>query len=109
MSIAEISQLSLSPDTGNQLVILHFGDSNTHNDLVLTLISKKNEDLVGELVGVLGSAFAKKLGRPLNVMSANLLRARSGKQVKMISVPAGASGPNATFVKNKDGSVNYVL
>jgi len=104
--LVDIMKLSLSPDAGNQVVIIQLRGNN--NDLVLSLNSAKNEDLSGELVGILSSAYSKKMGRNLEVLASNRLTARSGKTEKIISISPGASsGPNSTFVKNKDGTVTY--
>jgi len=104
--LVDIMKLSLSPDAGNQVVIIQLRGNN--NDLVLSLNSSKNEDLSGELVGILSSAYSKKMGRNLEVLASNRLTARSGKTEKIISISPGASsGPNSTFVKNKDGTVTY--
>ena len=72
----------------------------------MNLNSGKNEDLLGELVGNLGAAFNKKLGRILDVSASNQINAKSGKTTKIISL-APNSGPNSTFVKNKDGTVTF--
>ena len=103
--LVDVMKLSLSPDAGNQLIIIQLRGNN--NDLVLSLNSSKNEDLCGELVGILSSIYSKKMGRNLEVFASNRLTARSGKAEKIISISSGASGTNSTFVKNKDGTVTY--
>ena len=45
LNLSDISSISLSPDDGNQLVLVHLQGS---NDMVLAMKSKKNEDLTGE-------------------------------------------------------------
>jgi len=103
--LVDVMKLSLSPDAGNQVIIIQLRGNN--NDLVLSLNSSKNEDLCGELVGILSSIYCKKMGRNLEVFASNRLTARSGKAEKIISISSGASGANSTFVKNKDGTVTY--
>ena len=103
--LVDVMKLSLSPDAGNQVIIIQLRGNN--NDLVLSLNSSKNEDLCGELVGILSSIYSKKMGRNLEVFASNRLTARSGKAEKIISISSGASGTNSTFVKNKDGTVTY--
>ena len=41
----DVSGVSLSPDDGNQLVVVHVKNQ---SDLVLALKSRRNEDLTGE-------------------------------------------------------------
>ena len=72
---------------------------------LLLLFYSKNEDVIGEVLGVLASQYLKKLGRNLEVKSSNNLTARSGKNHKSILVQS--SGPNATFSKNKDGTIIF--
>jgi hypothetical protein len=103
LPLADVTQVSLSPDAGNQLVVIHLRGS---NDLVMSMNSGKSEDLSGELVGVLAASYEKRMGRNLEIVTSNVLRARSGKNIKPITV-LGLAGPNATFVRNKDGSVVY--
>ena len=104
--LAEINQLCLTPNAGNQAVVIRFRKESL-NDLVFSLASLKNEDLTGELVGILSSAFKKKLGRNLDIQSSNALSYKSQKSNKTIMISNGASGPNSTFIKNKDGTVSY--
>ena len=102
--LVDVTSISLSPDTGNQLIIIHLRGQN--NDLVMSLNSAKAEDLSGEVVGILASNYTKKIGRNLEVVASNVLRARSGKTMKPVTV-YGLTSHNATFVKNKDGTITY--
>jgi len=102
--LSDILSVSISPDAGNQLLIIHLKQTGPNNDLILKL-NCKNEDVIGEVLGVLASQYLKKLGRNLEVKSSNNLTARSGKNHKSILVQS--SGPNATFSKNKDGTIIF--
>lgn len=62
--ISDLTGISLSPEDGNSLVLIHLHHA---NDLVLSLHSRNNEDYTGELVGVMADHFRKKLNRSLNV------------------------------------------
>jgi len=102
--LSDILSVSISPDAGNQLLIIHLKQTGPNNDLILKL-NCKNEDVIGEVLGVLASQYLKKLGRNLEVKSSNHLTARSGKNNKTILVQS--TGPNATFSKNKDGTIIF--
>ena len=65
----------------------------------------RNEDLVGEVVGVVAAQYLKKMGKPLDVTVSNQLKARSGKNSKPVNILS--SGTNATFSRNKDGTIIY--
>ena len=100
--MSDVTGLSLSPDDGNQLILVHLKSS---NDLVLSLTSKKNEDLTGEAVGVLCAHFSKMMNRPLPVSVSNELKAKSGKKSKVVSVQAAAA--DTGFAKAADGGILY--
>ena len=104
--LVDITQISLSPDAGNQVIVIRFRQD-SQNDLVFSLNSLKNEDLTGELIGILSSTFTKKLGRKLEVLASNNLSYKSQKNNKTVVVSTGATGPSSTFAKNKDGTVTY--
>ena len=103
LPLASITKLSISPDAGNEVFVISL-NAKSQNDFVMSF--NANEDLIGELVGTLSSVYHKKMGRNLDIFVSNILRAQSGKNVKSISV-SGASGPNATFFANKDGTITY--
>jgi hypothetical protein len=66
--------------------VLHLRPPN--NDLVLTLTTLKGEDIVGELVGILGSKYLRIMGRTLDVQVLTfvlILRHLSGVDV-MITI-----------------------
>ena len=100
--MSDVTGISLSPDDGNQLILVHLKSS---NDLVLSLTSKKNEDLTGEAVGVLCAHFSKMMNRPLPVSVSNELKAKSGKKSKVVSVQAAAA--DTGFAKAADGGILY--
>eukprot|EP00095_Tigriopus_kingsejongensis_P004033 maker-scaffold5_size1054832-snap-gene-3.11 protein:Tk04033 transcript:maker-scaffold5_size1054832-snap-gene-3.11-mRNA-1 annotation:"hypothetical protein CAPTEDRAFT_167519" len=100
---SDITGLSLSPDEGNGLVLIHLKSS---NDLVLSLQSKKGEDLTGELVGILADHYLKMLGRPLTVKVSNQMEAKSGKRCKVVSVQTAASD-GGEFAKSANGGIIY--
>ena len=54
-SLSDVKSISLSPDAGTQLVVIGFSPASGHNDLIMSLVSAKGHDLVGEVVGVLAS------------------------------------------------------
>ena len=76
LNLADVTGVSLSPDDGNQLVVVHIKNN---SDLVLSLKSRKNEDLTGELIGVLTAHFDKAFGRSLSVRVSNELEATTGQ------------------------------
>ena len=86
LNLADVTGVSLSPDDGNQLVVVHIKNN---SDLVLSLKSRKNEDLTGELIGVLTAHFDKAFGRSLSVRVSNELAILSG----CISKGLTANGP----------------
>ncbi len=76
--------------------------------MVLSLKSSKREDLSGELVGVLCSAYSKLMGRRLDIVTSNNIKFKSNKSTKSITVlGGGADSDNPSFIKNKDGSIVY--
>lgn len=99
---SDIISISLSPDQGNELILIHLKSS---NDLVLSLQSKRGEDLTGELVGVLADHYLKMLGRPLNVRVSNQMEAKSGKRNKVVTVQAAADSTG--FTKAANGGIIY--
>jgi hypothetical protein len=69
---SDVTQVSISPDGGNELVVLQLRPPN--NDLVLSMMTTKGEDVIGELIGVFGSKYRRMLGRNLDVqVSSNIL------------------------------------
>jgi hypothetical protein len=103
-SLTDVTRLSMSPDDGNQLVVVHLHGT---SDLLLTLKSARNEDLTGELVGVLTAQFKKMLNKQLDVTVSNQLRVSQGKSMKEVSVrpegEAAAGDAKDGFAKNKSG------
>jgi len=108
VSLSEVESVSLSPDDGNQLVVIHLRE---HNDLILSLVSSKNEDLVGELVAVLATHYARLTSRELPVVAANVLRFHSGKKTQSITINArqvmgGGEDSAAAAAANGGGGQN---
>lgn len=56
--LGDVRAISLSPDPGNQLVVVGFSPASGHNDLIMSLVSAKGDDLVGEAVGVIASRYS---------------------------------------------------
>ena len=69
---------STSPDDGNQLAVVHLRDG---SDLVLALHHPRGEDLIGEVVAVLGHQFNKVLQRELDLKVSNHLTAKAKNKV----------------------------
>ena len=103
LPLASITKLSISPDAGNQVLVMSFNAKN-QNDFVMSLVDP--EDLIGELIGTLSSIYQKKMGRTLEIYTSNILTAQTKKNYRTISV-SGPSGPNSTFFANKDGTITY--
>lgn len=104
VKMGDVTQISLSPDTGNQLVVLHMRSPS--NDLVLSLNSYRGEDLIGELVGVFGTKYLRMMGRNLDIQANNFIKFRSGKSVKTVAVRNNPEG-RTEFIKSKDGAIAY--
>jgi len=100
--LSDVSRVSISPDVGNQVLIIHLNKNNS-NDLILSL-NCPNEDLSGEVLGVLASQLAKKFNKKLDVFVSNQLQAKSGN-FKTINIQS--SGPGANFTKTKEGTIIY--
>ena len=116
VNLADVESVSLSPDEGNQLVVVHLRQP--ANDLIMSLTSLKQEDLVGELVGVLASRYARLTAKQLPVTASNVLKFQSGKKVQSITINArqvdGLTSPmnnnnnyQSEFVKSKSGGIVY--
>ena len=99
-SLKDVTQISLSPDTGNQLVVIHMKPPS--NDLILSLQSPDEDDLVGELVGCTISRYNRLAAgnQTINVTSSNILKVKSGKKVQSITINArqvGGFSPDTTL------------
>lgn len=121
MSLGDVRSVSISPDAGNQLLVVHFTPSSGHNDLVMSLTSAKaGQDLVGEAVAVLVDRLdrLKNGSSSLNVTANNVLQFMSNKKAQSITVHAHASAENnnsgtaassgaCQFIRSKGGGVVY--
>jgi len=122
VSLSDVKSISLSPDAGNQLVLIGFSQTSGQNDLIMSLVSAKGEDLVGEVVGVLASSLNRLGAPPLPVKVSNVLQFQSGKKVQAITINArpltdnnnpqdqgttGGGNLSSQFIKSKGGGVVY--
>jgi len=122
--LGEVRNISLSPDPGNQLIVIGFSPVSGHNDLIMSLVSAKGDDLVGEAVGVISSRHARlSVDDPLLVKVSNILQFQSGKKIQSITINAravtdnnnpsggGNLGPSSLtqnqFIRSKGGGVVY--
>ncbi|XP_018562187.1 myosin-IA isoform X2 [Anoplophora glabripennis] len=104
VAIGELTGLSVSPGH-DQLVVLHCPGG---NDLVVSLHCQKQEDRIGECVGVICNRYSQIKNAELPVKVSKTISCSLGGKQRLINIQVSAAEQRPTF--KKDGSnVAYVL
>nr|CAD7577169.1 unnamed protein product [Timema californicum] len=102
--IQEVTGLSVSPGR-DQLLVIH---SSKGNDLVVSLVTARNEDRVGELVAVLSSLYSRLRDTDLAVTVASRFQCMLGNKSRPLRVEVSQDVQEPNFKKEGD-TIVYVL
>ncbi|XP_050300495.1 unconventional myosin ID isoform X2 [Anthonomus grandis grandis] len=102
--LKDLTGISVSPGQ-DQLIVLHCPGG---NDLVVSLHCLKQEDRIGECVGILCNRFHQLRNTDLPVQVSKAIQCSLGRKQRMIRIQVAAEAQNATF--KKDGNdIVYML
>nr|CAI5842506.1 unnamed protein product [Callosobruchus analis] len=104
VAISDLTGLSVSPGR-DQLIVLHCPGG---NDLVVSLHTPKQEDRVGECVGVLCNKYYQLKNADLPVRVTKTIACSLGGKQKMINIKVSAAEQQPTF-KKEGNSIAYLL
>uniref|UniRef100_A0AC34RPG4 Uncharacterized protein n=1 Tax=Panagrolaimus sp. JU765 TaxID=591449 RepID=A0AC34RPG4_9BILA len=93
--LTSITGVSVS-NISNGLIVFHIGN----NDFIGCLENPKNEDRIGELVGVLGEHLNKKFHKKLIVAVGKSLQCTLGSKQRCVHVSPSELNQNVIFKKN---------
>nr|XP_023024555.1 myosin-IA isoform X1 [Leptinotarsa decemlineata] len=104
MSLGDLTGISVSPGQ-DQLIVLHCLGG---NDLVVSLHCQKQEDRIGECVGVICDRYSQIKNAELPVKVSKTITCSLGRKQRTINVQVSAAEQKATF--KKDGNnIAYLL
>lgn len=97
IAFSKLTGVSVTPGPDDQLVVLHLSEG---NDLVVALTSHRQENRVGELVGIVVRQWRVSQKKDLKVIVNSQLQCVLGKKPRTLSVEASPSAAFPTFRKS---------